>query len=161
MTGSEQRTELVRQLDKHGRRLGLASTMRNHACADLLELHSTDWACLDVLDTEGSLPIGTLGRQLGLSPAAATDLVDRLEARGLVRRTADRDDRRRVRVEATSARGARYDEIERQLIDAMAQHTDGFTERELETVVRFMQGAKEVLDTLARELRRTHAGAAM
>jgi DNA-binding MarR family transcriptional regulator len=39
---------------------------------------------------------GELGRELGLSPASLTRLVDRLEERGLVARRRDSEDRRRV-----------------------------------------------------------------
>jgi DNA-binding MarR family transcriptional regulator len=41
---------------------------------------------------------GELGRDLGLAPASMTRVVDRLEERGLVARTRDAEDRRRVLV---------------------------------------------------------------
>jgi DNA-binding MarR family transcriptional regulator len=44
------------------------------------------------------LTVGELAQRLGLSPAAATALVDRLEAVGHVERTRDGRDRRRVTV---------------------------------------------------------------
>jgi DNA-binding MarR family transcriptional regulator len=46
---------------------------------------------------------GELGRELGLSPASLTRLVDRLEERGLVVRSRDSEDRRRVTVELQPA----------------------------------------------------------
>ncbi|MGI0053221.1 MAG: MarR family winged helix-turn-helix transcriptional regulator [Thermoplasmata archaeon] len=48
---------------------------------------------------------GALAQALDISPAAATDLVDRLEARGLVVRSADPEDRRSTRVALTPAGG--------------------------------------------------------
>lgn len=45
--------------------------------------------------------IGELAQRLGLRDHSATGLVDRLVARGLLRRRSDRQDRRRVLVEIT------------------------------------------------------------
>lgn len=49
---------------------------------------------------------GELARQISLSQATVTDIVKRLEARGLLTRTQDKADRRRVIVSAT-AKGRR------------------------------------------------------
>jgi DNA-binding MarR family transcriptional regulator len=50
---------------------------------------------------DGAVSAGQLGRQIGLSPASTTHLVDRLEARGLVGRSRREDDRRAVDVHLT------------------------------------------------------------
>ena len=52
---------------------------------------------------DGPVSAGQLGRQLGLSPASTTHLVDRLESRELVARSRRRDDRRAVDVTLTPA----------------------------------------------------------
>jgi DNA-binding MarR family transcriptional regulator len=44
---------------------------------------------------------GRLAKRARISPGATTSLLDRLESRGLVRRTRDTKDRRRVLVEVT------------------------------------------------------------
>jgi DNA-binding MarR family transcriptional regulator len=65
-------------------------------------IHPTDADALRLLDMTSARPtMGELGATLGLSSAAVTGLVDRLEHAGLARRVRDDDDRRRVRVEAT------------------------------------------------------------
>lgn len=51
--------------------------------------------------TDGPLSAGQLSDRSGLSPAAMTALIDRLERKGYVRRTRDAADRRRVFVELT------------------------------------------------------------
>lgn len=63
-------------------------------------LHPTDVRALRLLDSvvEEPLTAGELGRRLGLSSAAVTGLIDRLEAAGLAERVRDPDDRRRVRI---------------------------------------------------------------
>ena len=54
----------------------------------------------------GGLTPGELARQVSLSQATVTDIVKRLEARGLLRRAQDKVDRRRVIITAT-AKGMR------------------------------------------------------
>lgn len=139
-------------LDRAGRRLGFASTMRNQAAAQLVGLHPTDWLALDLLDSTGPAPVGELGRALGLSRSAATALVDRLEARSLVVRRAT-DDRRVVVVAPTSGRGPAYDDLDAELREAMADHCAAFDPAELDTVLRFLTGAADVLLTTAGRMR--------
>jgi DNA-binding MarR family transcriptional regulator len=65
-------------------------------------VHATDADAMRVLDAATGRPtMGELGSELGLSSAAVTALVDRLERAGLARRIRDDDDRRRIRVELT------------------------------------------------------------
>lgn len=150
--------DVLRALDRNGRRLGFVSTMRNHAAAAVVGLHATDWAALDLLDWAGPLPTGRLGAELGLSPAAATSLVDRLEHRGLVERARDPDDRRRTIVRPRPGRAPDYERLDDQLRERMVEHARQFTRAELETVLRFMVGAADVLEEIAGDLRRAAAG---
>lgn len=67
-------------------------------------IHATDVDALRLLDVASSRPtMSELGSLLGLSSAAVTSLVDRLEDAGLARRVRDPDDRRRIHVEPTEA----------------------------------------------------------
>nr|WP_281360151.1 MarR family transcriptional regulator [Isoptericola halotolerans] len=54
-----------------------------------------------MLDSEGPMTSGELGRMLRLSPSATTRAVDRLIAAGIAERAADPDDRRRILVRHT------------------------------------------------------------
>lgn len=62
-----------------------------------------DTAALRALDilAPGDLTAGTLAERLGLSTAATTGLVDRLERAGLAQRSPDPGDRRRVLISLT------------------------------------------------------------
>jgi DNA-binding MarR family transcriptional regulator len=66
-------------------------------------MHPTDVTAMRALDLAGEHrpTMGELGAALGLSSAAVTGLVDRLEAQGMARRVPDAADRRRTRVELT------------------------------------------------------------
>lgn len=63
---------------------------------------------LRVLGRGPGVSAGALARTLRLHPSTVTGILQRLERRGLVRRTADPADRRRSRLELT-ARGRRLD----------------------------------------------------
>ncbi len=66
-----------------------------------LGLNPTDLRCLDWL-VDGPKAAGELSAATGLSTAATTALIDRLERRAFVRRVRDAVDRRRVLVEMTA-----------------------------------------------------------
>lgn len=82
-----------------------------------LELELWEYDVLSALRRQGkpfSLPATRLARETDLSAGAMTNRIDRLEARGLVKRSPDETDRRSVNV-ALTADG-------RQLIDKAIQH---------------------------------------
>ena len=68
-------------------------------------------AALPGLLHDGPQPAGAIAAATGLTPAAVTALVDRLEARGLLTRKRSDEDRRKVIIEATekaAEMGERY-----------------------------------------------------
>lgn len=110
-------------------------------------LHPTDVrALIHLLDAtrDGTRATpGWLGEQLRLNSAGTTALVDRLERLGLVRRSRDTADRRRVllKVEdkATELGWTFFGHMIRELVVA----AEGFEADELETVRRFLTAALE------------------
>ena len=72
------------------------------AVGERLDLGSVEMQCLGFL-YDGPQPAGAIARAVGLTPAAVTSLVDRLEARKLVERCKNPEDRRQVRVRLTAA----------------------------------------------------------
>ena len=71
------------------------------AAAAALGINLTDLRCLEILlHQESALP-SRLGAALGLTTGSVTAMLDRLEALGLVTRTRDAADRRKVIVRAT------------------------------------------------------------
>jgi DNA-binding MarR family transcriptional regulator len=71
----------------------------HQALADLLDLHITDHRCMYFLHSYGAMPAGRLAELTGLTTAAVTSIIDRLEKADYVRRTNDPKDRRRTIVE--------------------------------------------------------------
>ena len=95
------RDELIGKFIAAIRASQTATDMFDHSVADYVGLDRTAYRCLDILDQEGPMTAGRLAERARLSPGAMTALLDRLEKRGLARRTRDTKDRRRVLVEVT------------------------------------------------------------
>lgn len=75
------------------------SVVLSEAIARHAGLRSADLEVLGAIEQHGPLTAGQLGTHTGLSAAAVTGLIDRLERAGVARRRADTADRRRVLVE--------------------------------------------------------------
>ena len=100
----------------------------------LLDVNPTDMRCLDWL-IGGRLSAGELSRATGLSSAATTSMIDRLERKGFVRRVRETDDRRQVLVEMTEDGSARVWRLYGPLVEEGASLFERFTRAELETML--------------------------
>ena len=102
-------------------------------------LHPSDLAALRALDAAAGtgVAVNTLGAQLGLSSGATTALVDRLERHGLVQRTRDPQDRRRVLVTLTPQAHAFGAEHLVPLARRIGAATTALSDLELAAVARF------------------------
>lgn len=89
-------------------------------------------------------PAGAIATATGLTPAAVTALIDRLEARGLVRRQPDPSDRRRVLVAQTEASQALVAGTYLKLAAAGHRLLESYSDAELATVARFLADARRI-----------------
>lgn len=96
---STDRNQLMAELFREMPRMVQETVRFYTAVGDQLDLHLTDMNCLGALGYAGPLSAGELASRLGLTTGAVTRVIDRLEARGFVRRGADPHDRRRVVIE--------------------------------------------------------------
>jgi DNA-binding MarR family transcriptional regulator len=96
----ETRQRLIEELTAAVRDYQRGVDAVDDAVARRLGVNRTDLRCLDVL-FDGPQSAGQLADEAGVSPAAMTTALDRLERAGYVRRIPDPDDRRRVLVEVT------------------------------------------------------------
>jgi hypothetical protein len=94
------RAELLAQLRRVGREHSDATVLFHSALATKLGLHPTDYKALGVLNRLGPMSAGDLGRHTGLAAASVTNLIDRLVAKGFLRREPDPTDRRRALLHA-------------------------------------------------------------
>lgn len=100
MNENPSRAELLTQLRRVGREHSDATVLFHSALATKAGLHPTDYKALGVLDRLGPMSAGELGHHTGLAAASVTNLIDRLAAKGFVRREPDPTDRRRVLLHA-------------------------------------------------------------
>lgn len=116
----------------------------DEAVAVRLNLNRTDLRCLDLALAGGPLSAGELATGLGLSPAATTTVIDRMERAGYVTRSPDPGNRRRVLVEATAAARAVEREIYRPVGAAGIKALSRFNESQLATIIDFLRTARRV-----------------
>ncbi|MFF8863597.1 MarR family winged helix-turn-helix transcriptional regulator [Streptomyces sp. NPDC015139] len=133
-----ERAEVLRRLVEVGRAHGAVTVMLHSALAARRGLNATEVRTLDHLRREGPLTAKDLAGLTGLAPASVTGLLDRLEAKGFVRRVKHPTDRRRVVVELNEEEPAGpasfLDDWAREVAEACAEFDTG----ELETVIRFL-----------------------
>jgi DNA-binding MarR family transcriptional regulator len=141
-------TEMVRLV----RLQQIASDKMDDAFTRMSGINLTDGRCLDLLDVHDGLTAGELAEAASLSPGAVTTVLDRLERMGLVTRTRDEADRRRVLVEMTpKARQLAYEAYGP--VSAYARdYIEQLTDDEIDVISRFLEVAIEVNERRAREL---------
>lgn len=106
------------------------------------QLHRTDLHALDHL-TRASfknrpLTASMLGRKLGLTPAATTALIDRLQAAGYAQRHRDPHDRRVIQVAITAKAQRECAAMFAPLVERLGATVAEFSETEQEILVRFL-----------------------
>jgi DNA-binding MarR family transcriptional regulator len=128
-----------------------------HAFAQRHGLHPTDLqALMAVMHAENRgdpLTPGRLGEEIGLSSGATTAAVDRLERSGHLRRTRESADRRVVHLRYGEPGRALAHEFFGPLGKRGDAVMDRFTDAELETVRRFLDGMTAALAAHHREVR--------
>jgi DNA-binding MarR family transcriptional regulator len=140
---SNRKRKLFDELLDEVRRSQNATDRFDQAVADALGLNRTDMRCLDVVDREGPVPAGRLAAATGLTTAAITAAIDRLERAGYARRVRDPDDRRRVLVELTpAARNAAGSFYEPHAALAESLY-DRYTQEEIELLLEFVRFSRE------------------
>lgn len=90
---------IIQAIDLHSRQL-----VRQHG------ITTPQLLILKQIESEGTLTVSQLAKQISLKQTTVTDILNRLEKKDLIRRTRDARDRRKVLIEGT--------EIGRKLLDA-------------------------------------------
>jgi len=116
-------------------------TLERHARRSIepLGLGPSDFAILELLLHRGRQPVNAIGRRVNLTSGAITSAVDRLEAQGLVARTADAEDRRTRFVSLTPKGTARIQEVFGVHKRAMEAATRSLTTAERETLINLVK----------------------
>lgn len=138
--------ELIKRLLFLGQMSSSETALFHQRVADSMGLGITDTKTMSVLMQEGSMTAGQLAQRLNLTTGAVTNLLDRLEKRGIVSRMADENDRRKVIVKINMKNVAKhggakaYESMGR----AYSQLLTAYTDRELEFLVAYLENQLEV-----------------
>jgi DNA-binding MarR family transcriptional regulator len=148
------RPELERAVtDQLGRKLGGHALMFHQAVAERLGLNATDLKCLDLARGEQDITAGRIAELTGLTTAALTSVIDRLEARGIVRRERDLNDRRKVFVRPIPERMTEIGRLFESLDRAMRQLYADYSVADLTFLRDFAVEADKVMLAETKKLR--------
>jgi DNA-binding MarR family transcriptional regulator len=111
-----------------GRRMSNAAVAFHTEVAERLGLGPADLKALDIVERQGRITPADLAAEVGLAPASVTAMVDRMEAKQLLRRVPHPTDGRRLLVElhprAMNMLTPLYDELVRSLHEMLSQFDD-------------------------------------
>lgn len=96
---------------------------------------------LFVLRARGDAAVGEIATELGVAPAAVTNLSKRMQAAGMVERVADARDARLTRLRMTGSGQEASTRAGEVLVELNARLSEGFTPEELQTVARWLAQA--------------------
>ncbi|HET9985741.1 MAG TPA: MarR family transcriptional regulator [Longimicrobiales bacterium] len=139
------RRECLEELARVGREHSDATVLFHGTVASLLDLHPTDYKVLGILERSGPLSAGEIARKSGLATASVTNLIDRLERKGFVRRVADPADRRRVMVEVVADRLTGADSVFDSARHSLARLFDRYSDHDLWVIADFLRHNAERL----------------
>jgi DNA-binding MarR family transcriptional regulator len=121
------------------------------AVAGKLGLHTTDLKSLRLLGEE-SMSASALGEQIGLTGAAVTALIDRLEKAGYVVRERGADDRRRITVHAVPKKLREVDTLYTGQHARMSKLLSKYSADEFRVIADFLEQATRVLTEETKNL---------
>ena len=128
-----------------------ATELLDSTVAEHLGIDRSAYRALDILDQEGPMTAGRLAERARLSPGATTALLDRLEEKGLARRTRDTEDRRRVLVEVTPELRRGAEELYGSP-DEGTQALAAYSDEQLEFLIGFLRGSVAYQEERMRRL---------
>ncbi len=117
------------------------SSVLQQADAQLVEhdLTYVQWLPLYKLLLNSDTRSTCLARDLGMDPASVTRALDRIEAKGLLRRERSTTDRRRVELVLTEQGRAVATQVPEVLCDVLNAHLAGFSDAECRQLVSMLQ----------------------
>jgi DNA-binding MarR family transcriptional regulator len=148
---NESRDTLIAAVAREIAEFQSASEVVDEAAAQRMGINRTDLRCLGLLFGRGPLNAGQVASESGLSPAATTAALDRLERAGYARRVRDPADRRGVLVELTALAHQRLQEIYGPVGRAGMARLAGYSDAELALLRDFLcEGRRFQIEQAAR-----------
>jgi DNA-binding MarR family transcriptional regulator len=133
----DKKRALVVELIRLARAHEAANDAFDEVAREKLGINRTDLRCLNIIENHGSMTAGRLAELSGLTTAAVTAVLDRLERAGYARRVRDTEDRRQVQVEITPLLAERATPIWGPLGDEARSTLARMSAEELEALIDF------------------------
>jgi DNA-binding MarR family transcriptional regulator len=151
-TDRAERKRILEELARVGREHSDATVLFHATIASRLKLHPTDYKVLGILERLGAMTAGDIARHTGLATASVTNLIDRLEDKGFVKRVRDADDRRLVLVEPIRAQIGDARVVFTSTTVSLAKLFERYPVRDLATIADFLQRNADRLRDETRKL---------
>jgi DNA-binding MarR family transcriptional regulator len=129
----------------------------DETAAELLGVNRTDMRCLDILLERGEATPGQLAEAVGLTSGSVTAMLDRLERGGLVQRTPDASDRRRLVVRPTTKSLEECARLYTPIAEEGARRLARYTLAELELLIEFVRRDRQLQEAHTERVRRLEA----
>lgn len=97
------------------------------------------WGVLLMILTERGDTAAVLARGMECDTGSMTRMLDRLEAKELIKRTRSEDDRRRVQLDLTPTGKKQAERIQKAIVKVLNRHLDGFSAEELDLFKSFLR----------------------
>jgi DNA-binding MarR family transcriptional regulator len=147
-----QHTRLIDEVDLELTELRRAGDQLDEAVALQFGLNRTDLRCLVILYRRGRVTAGELAEESGLTPAAITTVLDRLERGGWANRVPDPADRRRVLVVSTVATREIGARIQGEVELATRRLLEDRPQDQLTVIRDYLRGTREVYEAQVASL---------
>ena len=136
------RDEVTERIAAGMRQVIAASVMTNERIARTIGLSVVDTQTLGIISmAESPLTAGEVSAATELPSSTTTRVLDRLENAGLIARSADPTDRRKVVVSATPKMLEVLGPAYGQILQELAAMHEGFSVAELEVVARYLEAS--------------------
>jgi DNA-binding MarR family transcriptional regulator len=155
---SELRRALLDAIGSRLKEVTSLSAIYSQAMASRLGINMTDLECLCLAARERGITAGAIAEATGLTTGATTTAIDRLERAGFAQRVADKSDRRKVIVVATSAIKRRSEDLGtpmQEIVDGVVSQYDDDQIKFLDqALTELCEAAKRVINS-ARQAKRS------
>src|SRR5687767_4440912 len=154
----DKKRELVDELVHLARAHEAANDAFDEVAREKLGINRTDLRCLNIIDNHGTMTAGRLAKLSGLTTAAVTAVLDRLERVGYARRVRDQPDRRQVMVEVTPLLAERATPIWAPLGEEARSTLSRMSPEELQALVDFYRLGIELNERHIERVRHLDTG---
>lgn len=149
------RAEVLAKLAQVGRAHSDATVFFHETLARRLGLNPTDYKTMSVLERLGPMAAGDIAKHTGLATASVTNLIDRLESKGFIRRVDDPHDRRRVFVAPVAEKIAEARPLFASTRRSLGRLWERYSDRELVVIADFLERNTERLRNETMKLEAT------